>query len=931
LIVGRDAELDELRGFIRSIPSGFRVLVVEGRAGVGKTTLWQEGLAFARERGYRVLAARAAQAEARLSYSALGDLLAGELGEAELAALPSPQRLALSTALLLTEGDVSSHDQRSVATATLGGLRSLALTDPVLVAVDDVQWLDSSSARVLAYALRRLSLEPVGLLVSLRVGTDSGDVLGLDRLEPGAARLRPGPLPVDALGRLLRAEVDGEIPRPVLSRIHRTSNGNPLFALEIARAVARERVRPVPGAPLPVPEDLQQLLAARIVALPAAVRRPLLTVAAASQPTVDLVLAVAGQDGGVRQGLASAEAAGVIEGVGGRLRFSHPLLGSTVYVNASARDRREVHRRLAVAADDPEERARHLALASDGPDADVARALDEAARHLRTRGAPDAAADLAELAVGLTPPADADDRRRRWLAAADYHIDAGDAERARELLVEAIESSPPGRDRARILYRLSSTSWMNLVRGVREPAEQALDEAGDDVELRVGIHQTLAWVAFYLGDLDDAQAHAGPEVGTEHAVLSPAIRGDALATQAFVEFLRGRDAQSLIAEAVELEDVMLADGTWTEGSVYTLPRSILSLQLMWAGRLDEARSLLEAELAAFEERGLYTVRQEPLCYLAELECRAGRWQLAGEYADEAMETITESGQATTQTHVVRFAQALAAAYLGRVDEARRLATEGCAVGEANGDPFYGGWNRAVLGFLDLSLSRYAEAHAQLEPVVRFLRRMGSAEPAIIPCVPDDIEALVALGDVEAALPLLDELRAQGQSRDRAWALLAAARGQAQVSALRGDLVDAETSLAEAVERFGPSVAPFERARSLLVLGQVQRRRKRKQPARDSLDQARQSFAALGAPLWVARADTELSRIGGRPPAPLELTATERQVAELVAEGRTNHEVAAELFMSLSSVQSHLKRVFGKLGVRSRTELAAAIARGRGGQ
>ncbi len=927
MFFGRDAELDELRGFIRSIASGFQVLLVEGRAGVGKTALWQEGLGLARELGCRVLATRAAQAEARLSYSALGDLLTGQLDEAALAALPSPQRQALSTALLLTEGDGSSPDQRSVATATLGVLGSLAATIPIVVAIDDVQWLDSSSARVLSFALRRLSAERVGLLASLRVGPEASDEpLPLGLPHSGVARLQVGPLPMDPLGRLLRAEVDAQIPHPVLARIHRVSNGNPLFALEIARAVAREGTRPQPGKPLPVPEDLQLLLASRIVALPAEARAVLLTVAAASQPTEDLVLAVAGGDDAVRQGLAGAAAAGVVEGVGGRLRFTHPLLGSTVYVNASSRARRAVHRRLAVAADDPEERARHLALASDGPDADVAQALDEAARHLRTRGAPDSAADLAELAVQLTPPADAEDRRRRSLAAADYYIDAGDAEHARELLREAIDGSPPGRDRARILYRLSSTSWMNLNRGVREPLEQALPEAGDDVELRTGIHQTLAWVAFYVGDLDDAQRHAGMQAGEAGAVVSPAIRADALATQSFIQFLRGRDSEPLMAEAIELEDVMLAQGSWTEGSVYTLPRSIQSLELMWAGSLDQARLILEAELAEFEKRGLYTVRQELLCYLAELECRAGRWQRARDYADEAMETIIESGQATTQTHVVRFPQALAAAHLGQVEEARRLATEGCELADANDDPFYGNWNRAVLGFLDLSLTRYADAHAQLEPVVSFLRRMGSAEPAIIPCVPDDIEALVALGDVGAALPLLDELRTQGESRDRSWALLAAARCQAQIDARRGDLVDAETALGAAVERFGSSVAPFELARCLLVLGQVQRRLKRKQPARSSLDQARGTFAALGAALWVGRADAELSRIGGRPPAPLELTATERQVAELVAEGRTNQEVASELFMSLSSVQANLKRIFGKLGVRSRTELAAAVAR-----
>jgi len=612
VILGREDELHELGRFLQSIPAGPSALLLEGAAGIGKTTLWLEGAASARQAGYRVLTARAAESEARLSYSALGDLFAGALDET-LPSLPGPQRRALETALLRDEVGGAPPDQRAVSLASSGVLRALAASEPLVVAIDDVQWLDTSSARVLSFALRRLSDERVGVIASLRLGSGSkGDPIGIDRALQHVVRLGLGSMPEDQLGRLLRERTGADLPRPVLVRLHRVSNGNPLFALEIARAMVRQGVRPEPGRPLPVPEDLQQLLSARLAALPTSARLPLLAVAAASQPTEELALAAVGASESSRGGLAKAEAAGVVERSDGRVRFSHPLLGSTVYTNAPPRERRDMHLRLAELIDEPEERARHLALGSDGPDANVARALDEAARHSRARGAPDAAADLGELARQLTPPEDAIELRRRSLEAAEFHFDAGDAARALAILRDTIASSPPGPDRAEMLYRLSSMSWMNLVRGVREPAEQALREVGDDPELRSGIHVSLAWVAFYLGDLGEAREQARRLVAFAEHVTDPATRADALATLDFVEFLLGRQAEHLMSQALELQDRML-QGSWTEASVYTTPRSILGLELMWAGRLDEARAVFEQELAEYERHAMYTVRQEVLC------------------------------------------------------------------------------------------------------------------------------------------------------------------------------------------------------------------------------------------------------------------------------------------------------------------------------
>jgi DNA-binding CsgD family transcriptional regulator len=289
-----------------------------------------------------------------------------------------------------------------------------------------------------------------------------------------------------------------------------------------------------------------------------------------------------------------------------------------------------------------------------------------------------------------------------------------------------------------------------------------------------------------------------------------------------------------------------------------------------------------------------------------------------------METVIGSGQTATQSHVVLFNQALAAAHLGRIDDARSWATEGLRLALVNDDLFNANWNRAVLGFLELSLSNFEQVHEHLEPAVRFLEQMRSAEPAIIPCVPDEVEALVALGRVDEAVPLVDHLEEQGRALDRAWALAAGARCRGLIAAARGDLEAALVALDRALDEHERVGQPFERARSLLICGRIQRRMKQKRSARASLEEARDVFSELGASLWDDLAASELTRIGGRPPTPLELTETERKVARLVAQGKTNREVADALFVSQSTVQANLKRIYAKLGVRSRTELAGRI-------
>jgi predicted ATPase len=323
----------------------------------------------------RVFGAGARSPGARLPRGRIGGAAAlGDLFDFELPDLPAPQRRALDAALLRAEVEGAPPDQRAVSLASLGVLRALAASAPVIIAIDDVQWLDTPSARVLAFVVRRLEDAPIRILVALRAGS-GGDPLGLGRAgpAPGLHRMSLGPLPEEAMTRLLRARTGGDLNHPILLRLHRISEGNPLFALEIARALSGQGARPAPGEPLPVPEDLQELLGARLAALPPSAADGLLVVAAAARPTEDLVAAAAARRERASAGIERAEKAGILQRAGGRVGFTHPLLGSTVYAAATPQARRSVHRRLAELVADPEEQARHLALATSGPHLQVAR------------------------------------------------------------------------------------------------------------------------------------------------------------------------------------------------------------------------------------------------------------------------------------------------------------------------------------------------------------------------------------------------------------------------------------------------------------------------------------------------------------------------------------------------------------------------------
>jgi DNA-binding CsgD family transcriptional regulator len=924
-VVGRESEIDSVHEFLEGVPGGPIALLIEGEAGIGKTTLWREGIAEAGEQGLQVLTSRPVEAEIALPFAVLGDLL-GDVPDAALRRLPDPQREALEVALLRAGTKPGGLQRRAVALGVLGAIRVLAEDKPLVLAIDDTQWLDPPSADALAFAARRLRDEPIGFLLSRRAEASEESrveletALDSDRL----TRLVIGPLDIRSLDRLLRAQLGRQFLRPALVELQRVSGGNPFFALELGRALLTRDVSLAPGEPLPVPATLNELVRERLAGIPTAAREAALAVSALSRPTVELVAAVAGGGGGAAA-LEIAAVAGVLEVADDRVGFSHPLLASVVYAQTPPVRRRELHARLAEIVDDPDEQALHLALAASGPDAQVAATVEDAARRARARGAPQAAAELWDRARMLTPPDDPD-AWRRAIEAGECHLEAGDTDRARLVLEEVVARLPPGRERAFALTRLA---WVKgFEHGMHVSADlfrDALAEVGDDPAARIEIERGLAWSIHATGDVAAAEAHARAALELAEQLEEPGVLASALADMAFFQTIRGRGIPTaLIERALELEDTQ--DEWRSIGRIR--PAWVHGMLLEWAGDLDAARSTLTAlrdtVLARGDEHTLGRVAHR----LGRVECLAGNWELASHYAAECFEITVQTAQEDQRPFALTI-RALVDAHLGRVAETRAATDEGLPLSLALGVVPAHLEMLAIRGFLEYSLGDAREAHRFLGPLPRAVAEAGFGEPALFGFHGDAIETLLALGEHDAATALLAELDEQARATGGVWAQTIASRCRALLSAAAGDSDAAYASLDHALELHEQLQEPFERGRTLLVRGTLQRRNRKKRPARESLTQALAVFDELGARLWSEKAQAELRRISGRAATtPGVLTPTEERVAALLAAGHTYREVADALFISPKTVQWNLSKIYRKLGVRSRAELAAKLAAGQ---
>ncbi|HYZ13884.1 MAG TPA: AAA family ATPase [Actinomycetota bacterium] len=919
-VIGRESELAILHRFLDSIPTSPSALLLSGDPGIGKTTVWKRGLAGALERGYRTLSCSPVEAETRLSYAALGDLVEPVLDES-LPTLPEPQREALEVALLRSPRTGGRADQRAVSLAVLGCIRAVASAAPVVVAIDDGQWMDLPSTRVLQFVVRRLREEPIGVLTAVRRSDGDVDPLGVLPAFPEERvhAVHVGPLSLNDIERVVLETVGEGFPRTTLLRIHEMSGGNPFFAQEIGQALLRRGGELAAGERPPIPDRLQELIEDRLKGLPAKTVEALEVVSALSAPTLDTVAAVVSPSAeDVRLGPAIEH--GVVEVVGDRLRFTHPLLASAVHQRIPPARRRELHARLATIVRDPEERALHLALSVEGPDVAVAAALEEAALLASSRGAPQSAAELWEMARRTTPGDRGEDLVRRTHQAGVAHYECGDTSLARSVLEQAVDLSMAGPARARVLLDLGmglaeTEGW----RGAWAVFEAARGEARDDLVLRARIEQNLGYAWLFRGDLAASERHARAALQLADALQDPRVMAEAFVAYPFVEFVLGRGVdQELLDRGIALEGHM--EG---EFKSHVLRASFTVAQLLkFTDRLDEARRAFTELLDDAASHGAASPAPQIRYHLAELECWAGNWDAAMEHARESRAGAQRFGMGAWMSAEGHFAVGLVEAHLGRADPARLEALEGLRAAEAAGEILLQIPNLAVLGFLELSLGRPAEADAYLSRAVELEQAMGVGEPAYFRIVPDEVEALVALGRIDEAEALLAAFEEAGRNLDRAWAIATGARCRALVLAARGDLTGASATADEAVRVHDRLPLPFELGRTLLVRGAVVRRAKRKLQARGSLTKALEIFEGLGAALWADKTRAELARIGGRAPSSLALTPTEDKVAALVASGSTNREVAEALFLSVHTVEANLKRIYRKLGVRSRTELAS---------
>jgi len=912
-LFGRDSELAALTAFVRDA-AGPAALVLDGEPGIGKTTLWRSAVSEARKTSVRVLASSPASGETQLSFAVLADLLAESVKEVG-ADLPKPQRRALELALLLDEAADEDVQPRTVLAATLSTLRLLAERQPVLIAIDDLQWVDLASLDALSFAFRRLGDAPVSVLGAQRLdpGGQQDGLLGRaleQRHGPSLRRLNIGPLSLGAIHDAIRERFGVSFVHSVMRQLHEASGGNPFYALELARTLAKRPAPLEPGGTLPVPETLQQIVNQRLDGLSTDAQQLLATVALLSDPTMETLEAA-----GSGTALDEALRAGVVEQVGGgRVRFSHPLLASAAVARVPPAARRALHIRLAELVVG-EERARHLALGAPGPSAEISDELERAVREAVGRGAIGAAAALAEQALRLTPPEQDDALRRRQLETARFEIRHGDTEHARAHLDPMLAELPAGPMRAGVLLQLARMEESNATHAL-ELCEQAIAEAGPADVRGAEANQLAAEMSMLSGNVPAALDHARLACVTAENAGDSALLIESLGTLCHYQTYTGSIEPGLLERAVELERRQ------KRPSNNYSPREILGLRLMYADRLDEARTLLEASLATSADLGDELDRASLLVHLTQLECRAGRLAIADEHARE-MTRIFE--QAAWGMAPARFASALVGAHLGRVARVRDEATEGAEVAARGGSEVFRVLNLWALGFLELSVGDSLAADRSLHELPATVDGMGYANPGVRPVHADAIEARIGAGEL-AVEPMIDDLERRGQAFDNPSVIAAAARCRGLLRAAEGSMDEAIEAMELAVRLGSASPQPLERARSLLVLGSTLRRAKRRREARDILTSALEAFDYLGTPLWAEKAAAELARIPGRTAAPSGLTATEARVAELVAEGLSNKEVASTLFVSVRTVEANLSSVYSKLGVRSRSELTRRLTR-----
>jgi len=891
--------------------------VAVGDPGSGKSSVLRVAATLAKRRGRRVLSVTPTQFERGLPFAALAELI-GQCPEGIDRTLPGPQRRALAVALHQAEPTGTEVDALAVPIAVRGLLKALAESEPVTVVIDDLQWLDQASAGSLGFALRGISVDPhlFSVLVGMRPDPETGADLIRCLVEPRHEFVL-GRLPNWAIGQLLRERLGPRWTPPMSDGVARASGGNPFLALMVAQAMQsdvskwRWSVQDGHDPVFPVPPSLAGLLGEKVSLLPQDSRDVLLLVSAAGRLTVTQLQEIV-DESRLRSALeAAADWEVATVGAGATVTFTHPLLASAIYDAATPSERRHAHGVLGELLDDPVERARHHARSITAPDEAVARELERAADISRGRGAQQLAGELFERAALATPSGAATTVGfGRWLRAVDTYSEAGDDVAAQSVLDKASALAVVPEQQAQMLVRRIKLAWDDYAAD-RSLAEQAFRLAPKGSAVR-------AEILYLLGTVHQLQGHGSRALRlTQLAVTESAavkrfdVQLAALNQRLLIERLwgLGQPAQSLhdieqLAASPEL-DLPAAALAFTHG--------------FFAAWNDQtAEKHVRDGITWAVDAGRYGDLPSLYVSLVLILIRSSNIRDAQAALDEADRSGAWTTAAGRQEDMARI---LVHEYAGNLDVARELAERALSQPRNSGSPYWRGGFLAQLGFVETSARNWQAALVPLRELAEIVTNTRIVDLEQLLWGVDYADAALQVGALHDVAAAVAVLRRQAES-GRPEAAVAAARCQALLTAVRGNLEDALSALRQIVDRPG-SECPFETARSWLALGQVYRRAGHKRRASETLEAAASAFGELHIPRWAERARDEASRVGLHPTTNT-LTETERRVAELVGSGRSNQETAAELFISVKTVEANLTRIYRKLSVRSRTELASRL-------
>jgi DNA-binding CsgD family transcriptional regulator/tetratricopeptide (TPR) repeat protein len=913
----RSAEWHRVRDFAQQVRASPAALAIQGEAGAGKSTLWRAGIEAASAAGYRLLRSEPSASETDLSFAGLSDLLAG-ISPLTEAGIPGPQLEALQVALQLRPAGDKPPTAHAVGLAVLAALRGCLSRHPLLIAIDDVQWLDDATREVVTFALRRLSSGPLSLLVAARTEAVADPLTAGAPPPPRAWHELLAAVPVVEaidLAPLDMWQIQNLLPRDVTAAharmVARQSRGNPFWALQVSASMGT--------APSEVPPLARTLTDSLSRSLSDSGSAALAAVAAAGRITLPEVLAVL--DDLTDPGAAVDEAvlAGVVVETGARLSVAHPLIGAAALKSLPPGRRTQLYQRLARASSNPEWYAQFAALAaSPGPDPRVASALDAAATAAHARAASTAAAEFAAQSVLFTPESDEAGLTRRRIRAAELLFLAGDLRRSLEHLRPLDIDQLATADLQRALPLLLDMT--DLVRGTAGGAakiSRAVEDAGTDPRRRALVLALASDVIYGIrGGRRDAALEA---IRCAEKAGAPAA---ASLHRALVNLFMAKVATAEGFDGALLDRAAGLETSLPEGRVYDRADMHRSWS-RYTGDLDNARAALRRSVSLAKDNGDDFALAIFLSYLATTEVLAGDYP-AAEAAVKASDAASVGYDWLPSSWFVEpRCELLIAA--GDLDGADRLADERLPA-DATATITVRFMGACLRGKVSAWRGDHAATVRYLEDAARCAEQLDWVDPGVR-CYLDPwlAETYVVTGRPGDARRISATLRDTGGRLGRPALTGCADRIEALAAAEAGDLDVAVRWAGAAVAAHEASPLRPELARSLLVLGQVERRRKARRQSRDAFRRAYELATAMGHQPLIARVEQEMPRVAAERSGN-ELTATEQRVADLIAAGATNREAATALFVSVRTVETHVASIYRKLGVRTRAELARRLPR-----